>query len=171
LLPTGAVVLAEVINMKKYLALFLFLISGAAMANPSGNMQVHVLRLTPGQDVRSKLEEFVTEKKMKAALVISAVGSLNTASIRFSNQDKPSVLKGHFEIVSLSGTLSSTGGSHLHISISDEQGKTLGGHLTEGSKIFTTLEVAIGELNDVEFTRVSDKETTYKELKVIPLKK
>ncbi|MGZ3727371.1 MAG: PPC domain-containing DNA-binding protein [Pseudobdellovibrio sp.] len=134
------------------------------------NMKVHVLRLVPGDDPRLKLEAFVAEKNIKAAVIISAVGSLTKASLRFANQEKSKVLTGHFEIVSLSGTLSSTGGSHLHMSISDEEGKTTGGHLTEGSVIYTTLEVAIGELTDVEFTREIDKVTTYKELKVVPAK-
>jgi len=135
-----------------------------------GNMKGHVFRLVQGDDVRLKLEEFVKSKKIKSAVVISAVGSLTKASLRLANQEKPKVLTGHFEIVSLSGTLSSTGGSHLHMSVSDEEGKTTGGHLTEGSIVYTTLEVAIGEISDVEFTRETDPVTTYKELKVIPVK-
>ena len=133
-------------------------------------MRVHVLRLTQGDDPKAKLEAFVAEKKIKAAVVVSAVGSLTQANIRFANQDRPELLKGHFEIVSLSGTLSSTGGTHLHVSISDEKGKTTGGHLVDGSKIYTTLEVAVGELTDVEFTRELDPVTTYKELKVMSSK-
>ena len=143
---------------------------GIAMEPKMENMKVHVVRFVKGDDVRLKLEEFVKEKKMKAAIVLSAVGSLTKASLRLANQEKSKIFNGHFEIVSLSGTLSSTGGSHLHMSISDEDGKTTGGHLTEGSIIYTTLEIAIGELKDVEFTRETDPVTTYKELKVIPAK-
>ena len=136
----------------------------------AGNTRVHMLRLLPGEDPRLKLESFVSEKKLNAVVVISAVGSLTEASLRFANQDKSKLLKGHFEILSLSGTLSAAGGSHLHLSIADEKGKTWGGHLAEGSKIYTTLEIALMEITDIEFTREIDKASGYKELKINPIK-
>lgn len=135
-----------------------------------GNIKVHALRLIPGDDIRLKLEDFVKDKKIKAGIVLSAVGSVSKANLRLSNQKVSKLFTGHFEIVSLSGTLSSEGGSHLHMSVSDEEGKTIGGHLTEGSIIYTTLEVGIGELKDMEFAREIDPATTFKELKVIPVK-
>jgi predicted DNA-binding protein with PD1-like motif len=130
-------------------------------------MKVHVLRLVPGNDIRLTLEAFVKEKKLKAAIVLSAVGSLTKASLRFANQSSSKTLSGYFEILSLSGTLSSTAGSHLHMSISDGDGIAMGGHLTTGSIVYTTLEIAIGELNDVEFSREIDPSTGFKELKVV----
>ncbi len=159
-----------------------FLILGVGMSNFSesaratdtgsfSNLKVHVLRLIPGDDPYLKLESFVNEKKLRAVIILTGVGSLTKASIRYANDPKATVLDGPFEIVSLTGTLSAQGGSHIHISISDAKGKTLGGHLLAGSKIFTTLEVALGEVNDVEFSRVLDPVSTYKELKVSPLKK
>ena len=57
-------------------------------------------------------------------------------------------------------------GLHLHISISDENGKTIGGHLADGSLIYTTAEIVLGELNDINFVREKDEETTYKELMI-----
>jgi predicted DNA-binding protein with PD1-like motif len=135
------------------------------------NLHVHVLRLAPGDDPKLKLEAFVKDNGLRAIVVVSAVGSLTTATIRYANQDKPVTLSGHFEVVSLSGTLSATSGSHLHISVSDKEGKTLGGHLMEGSKVYTTLELALGEVTDIEFTRETDPASGYKELKVISLKK
>lgn len=153
----------------------LFLLSLSAFAKgdkpmvAQPNLHVHVLRLAPGEDPKLKLESFVKDKKLKAVVVLSAVGSLTTAAIRYANQDNPTTLTGHFEIVSLSGTLSATSGSHLHISVSDKEGKTLGGHLLEGSKVYTTLEIALGEVTDVEFVRELDPVSTYKELKVVPL--
>lgn len=142
-----------------------------AIAKKAGSiMNVHVIRFGPGDDVRLILESFVKEKNIKAAIVLSAIGSLTTASLRLANQKSSASFNGPFEIVSLSGTLSSTGGSHLHMSVSDSEGRMTGGHLTAGSVIFTTLEVAIGELPALEFARETDPATTYKELKVIPVK-
>jgi len=57
--------------------------------------------------------------------------------IRFANQSVSTVLNDKFEILSLNGTLA-TSGVHLHISISDKEGKTIGGHLDNGCIIYTT---------------------------------
>jgi len=63
------------------------------------------------------------------------------------------------------GTLS-VNGSHLHLSISDSTGKTIGGHLLDGCKVYTTAEMVIGESKDLIFTREEDGSTPWKELKV-----
>ncbi|MGZ3771128.1 MAG: PPC domain-containing DNA-binding protein [Bdellovibrio sp.] len=135
----------------------------------TSNMTTYVLRLSPGDDPKVKLQAFVTEKNLKAVVILSAVGSLTKTVIRYANAKKSTTLTGHFEIVSLSGTIGSTSGSHLHISVSDGDGKTLGGHLMEGSTVYTTLEVALGAINDIEFKRELDPVSTYNELKVYPL--
>ncbi|MEI8028065.1 MAG: PPC domain-containing DNA-binding protein [Pseudomonadota bacterium] len=148
--------------------LFLSLSNANAGVNVS-NMKTYVLRLSPGDDPKAKLQAFVNENNLKAAVILSAVGSLTKAVLRYANSDNPTTLTGHFEIVSLSGTLGSTSGSHLHLSVSDNTGKTLGGHLMDGSVIFTTLEISIGAMTDLEFKREVDPVSTYKELKVYPL--
>ena len=40
-----------------------------------------------------------------------------------------------------------------------------------GSLVYTTLELAIGEITDIEFSRELDPVSTYKELKVTPITK
>ena len=72
---------------------------------------------------------------------------------------------GHFEIVSLVGTLS-TEGSHVHLSIADSTGKTIGGHLLEGCTIYTTAEIVIAKSNEMHFTREEDGTTPWKELQI-----
>jgi predicted DNA-binding protein with PD1-like motif len=156
--------------MKFTLIFFLSLVASLLIDEPalalSSNLKVHVLRFSPGDDPKIKLEKFIQEKKIKAGIVLSAVGSLTVAQIRYANQEQTAKLSGHFEIVSLSGTLGAESGSHLHVAVADEVGKTYGGHLVDGSKVYTTLEVAIGEITDTMFTREIDPKTTYKELKV-----
>ena len=71
------------------------------------------------------------------------------------------------EIVSLVGTLSPDG-EHLHVAISDGAGRTIGGHLLEGSLVYTTAEIAVGELDGLAFSRETDPRTTYGELVVRP---
>ena len=46
--------------------------------------------------------------------------------------------KGHFEIVSLVGTVDPDGQHHLHISISDADGNVFGGHVLSDHIIYTT---------------------------------
>ena len=125
--------------------------------------RVEVLRLLPGADVRQSLENWAKAGSVKAASIVSAVGSLKSAALRFSDQKDATLLKGPFEIVSLSGLVASSG-VHLHASVSDSAGKTLGGHLAEGSIVYTTLELVIGVYRDVEFLRKQDDKTGYSEL-------
>lgn len=126
-------------------------------------MKIYVLRLHPGDDLKKSLVAFSKENNLQAGLVITCVGSLQRAALRMANQPETILIEGKFEIVSLVGTFSSDG-PHLHLSISDSTGKTLGGHLQDGSLIFTTAEIVLGELEDWTFTRPIDPDTTYDEL-------
>ncbi|MFZ1371764.1 MAG: PPC domain-containing DNA-binding protein, partial [Ferruginibacter sp.] len=97
------------------------------------------------------------------------VGSLTNYKIRFANQPNGSSNNGHFEIVSITGTVS-VNGSHLHISISDSTGKTIGGHLMEGCTVYTTAEIVILSSNEFVFKREKDGTTPWDELQVTPVK-
>ena len=59
-------------------------------------------------------------------------------------------------------------GVHLHIAISDQEGKTIGGHLDDGCIIYTTAEIVIGANEEFNFNRPFDKQTGYLELEIIP---
>jgi uncharacterized protein len=121
------------------------------------------LRLRPGDDLREKLEEFARERGMQAGFVATCAGSLRVAAIRFADQKDVTMLDGPFEIVSLSGTISPDG-SHLHVSVADREGRTVGGHLGLGSRVYTTAEIVLGELRDSRFRREIDPATNHKEL-------
>jgi predicted DNA-binding protein with PD1-like motif len=137
---------------------------GAVEAEATG-LKTYALRLRPGQDLRVELERFAKEKGLRAGLILTAVGSLQKASLRLANQSNPTSYEDKFEIVSLVGTLSPDG-VHLHLSLSDGTGKTIGGHLVEGCTIYTTAEIVIGELKGLRFTREQDAQTGYKELRI-----
>lgn len=94
-------------------------------------MRNYTFRLTPGQDLFDSIERFIGEKHVEAGCILSAVGSLSRAVVRLANREGSSEYKDYFEIVSLTGTLS-VHGSHLHISLSDRDGRTIGGHLGLG---------------------------------------
>lgn len=108
---------------------------------------------------------FAKQHRLKAAFIATCVGSLEQINLRYANQPSNFQKNGHFEIVSLVGTFNEST-SHLHLSVSDSTGSTIGGHVLEGNKIYTTAEIVIGELSDVEFARELDSTYGYQELKV-----
>ncbi len=128
-------------------------------------MKTYQIRLAPDQDLKLQILNLCTEKNISAGVVLSSVGSLKTANLRFSDQKNGTVLTGPFEILLLNGTVSKNG-LHLHISVSDETGKTIGGHLLDSCLIHTTCELVIGELTDTIFSRELDPLTNYMELKI-----
>jgi len=133
-----------------------------------GNMEqerVIAFRLKPGEDLQKGIEAMVQQEDIKAGWINTCVGSLTDYAIRFANQPKADSGNGHFEIVSLVGTLS-TNGSHIHLSISDSTGKTIGGHLMEGCKVYTTAEIVITATNRFKFERAEDGTTPWKELQI-----
>lgn len=139
--------------------------SRQSIEGTANDVKIFALRLHPGQDLRQEIERFAKEKRLKAGFIITTVGSLQKAALRLANQSESSPFEGKFEIVSLVGTLSPDG-VHLHISLSDNTGKTIGGHLVEGCVIYTTAEIVIGEARGIVFTRETDQTTTYKELMI-----
>jgi predicted DNA-binding protein with PD1-like motif len=128
-------------------------------------MQYYTFRLEPEQDLFESIEAFVHEKRIEAGCVLSGVGSLTHVTLRLANRDFYSEYDGHFEIVSIAGMLS-IHGSHLHISISDGDGKTIGGHFDSGCKIYTMAEIVIVVFNDVIYRREFDENSGYDELVV-----
>lgn len=128
-------------------------------------MKIFATRLKPNQDLKESLKNFVQQNNIKAGFILTAVGSLKQATLRFASQDNYQVFHERFEIVSLVGTLS-IHGIHLHLSLSDKNGKTIGGHLVNGCLIYTTAEIVIGSSEEFIFQRTVDENTGYKELEI-----
>ncbi len=131
-------------------------------------MKTIALRLKPHSDVRQELEDLAKGEQISAAVILGAVGSLSKVCLRFAGQDHPTELIGKYEILTLSGMLSAAG-VHLHISVSDAEGKCTGGHVVYGCEVYTTLEVAIALLPQTQFQRILDNATGFRELKVSAL--
>lgn len=122
-------------------------------------MDILVLRLMPGEDLRAVLEQ----QRYPAACVLSAVGSFTRAVLRFADQAEGSVIEGPLELLTLAGTIGREG-AHLHASVGDAQGRVLGGHVMAGCIVRTTAEVVLAQLPGWEFGRELDAATGYKEL-------
>jgi len=133
-------------------------------------MQTIALRLQPDADLRQSLLDYCIAHAIEAAFILSCVGSLRIAEIRFAGCTDSRHFDEKLEILSLAGTLS-LHGCHLHIAVSDERGQVVGGHLMNGSHIYTTAEIVLGILPDLAFNRVHDPVTGFKELGIGTSKK
>lgn len=131
-------------------------------------MRNYTFRLQAGHDLFDSIQAFVQEKKIGAGCVLSGVGSLMHVELRLANREFYSGYDGFFEIVSITGTVS-IHGSHLHISIADGDGKTIGGHLESGCKIYTTAEIVLAVFDDVVYKREFAEDSGYEELVVYDL--
>jgi predicted DNA-binding protein with PD1-like motif len=131
-------------------------------------LRIEVLRLMPGDDLRTALQHWTdvaahAAEPVHAACVLSAVGSLTRAMLRYADAPTGTRIDGPLELVSLAGTLG-PGGLHLHASMSDAEGRVLGGHVLPGCNVRTTAEIVLGLLPSHVFERAQDPATGFLEL-------
>lgn len=94
-----------------------------------------VARIDRGEEILAALQEIAAAEDIRLAS-ISALGATNDFTVGVYNVDEKQYhandFKGNFEIVSLTGTVSTMDGrfyAHLHMSAGDEKGQVFGGHL------------------------------------------
>ncbi len=135
----------------------------AACAPAEPAVRSYLIRLKPGQDVKTELEALAIAHHLRAASVVSAVGSLTDVALRYANREETTTLAGHFEVVALSGYLA-VGELHLHLAVSDGDGQTVGGHLMAGNRVYTTLVVVVDEHPGYRYRREHDSTSGKDEL-------
>lgn len=113
----------------------------------------------------SQLHAFVQQNQLRAAWIAGCTGSLTDVALRYAGQEATTSLTGTFEVISLNGTLELTG-EHLHLAVSDPYGVMLGGHMMPGCTVRTTLELVIGELPALTFSRQPCAISGYDELHI-----
>ncbi len=128
-------------------------------------MKVFALRLHPNQDLKKELIRFTKENNINAGFIMTCVGSLRRATLRMPDETVIKDFEKRFEINSLVGTLCQDD-VHIHVSLSDENGNEIGGHVKDGCLIYVTAEIVIGEIENMTFSREFDKETGFNELKI-----
>lgn len=94
-----------------------------------------VARIDRGEEILTALQEIAEAEDIRLAS-ISALGATNDFTVGVYNVDEKQYhandFRGNFEIVSLTGTVSTMDGrfyAHLHMSAGDEKGQVFGGHL------------------------------------------
>ena len=123
----------------------------------------YVFRLKKGNDLKKEIYKFVNENNIEAGIVKCGVGCICEVCFRLISRTDFLHKKGNYEIVSLMGTVSKNEG-HIHISVADEEGNVIGGHLKEGCIVNTTAEICIESFDNYKFDRVFDDNTGYREL-------
>ena len=129
----------------------------------AGEMRCHCIRLHRGEDLLESIRKVCREKDIRAGVLLSGVGCLLRGRVRDASGVNIREITDHCEIVSLNGTVSKQR-CHVHIALSFEDMRTVGGHLSVGCIINTTCELVIGELPGVAFGVEEDPETGYDEL-------
>ena len=132
--------------------------------------RIHVLRVMPKQDLLHTIQKFCEEKNITSGVIIGIIGSLERASLNFLKTLPSNYInkqfEGPLEIVSGQGSVATHDGKtilHVHLTVSNEKGANAG-HLAEGSIVFSTAEVIIGELEE-QLIREKDEYTGLLELK------
>ncbi len=135
--------------------------------------RVIVMRLFPGMDVMTSLAEACEQANLKNGIILSMIGSLRNA--QFMNPEPkagtvmgygygdPIKLKGAIELVAGAGTICHADDGevllHCHVCLSDKSGKAYGGHFIPGNEVLLTVDVVIGEIEDVDMVRKFDEQT------------
>jgi predicted DNA-binding protein with PD1-like motif len=122
-------------------------------------------RLLPGQDLRAEIERLGKEHAVQAGCVVSLVGNLSKVCLRMADGKTVKEWLGSYEIVSATGTISPEE-SHIHISVSDQEGAVIGGHLKMGSLVGVTTELVMLVFDDVTYSREYEAATGYEMLVV-----
>lgn len=128
------------------------------------------VRLYEGEDIVSSLSSAFKSTGKPLGIVISGAGMLKDIRLGYflgHGRYKENIFDRAREIVSLTGNLinaSSKFFAHLHVSLADDDGRVVGGHLEE-AKIHGTGEIFI-YLTDIAVRREKEEETGLEGLKL-----
>ena len=119
-----------------------------------------VMRIDRGEEILTQLKAMALKEDIQLASV-RALGATNDFTVGVFKVDEKKYYANHFtgdfEIVSLTGTISTMNGeyyAHLHMSAGDEHGRVFGGHLNEAI-ISATCEMVV-EVIDGRVERTHD---------------
>jgi uncharacterized protein len=114
-------------------------------------MKIFSFTLVPDQDLQTEIEHFAKVNKIADGFVLTGVGSLKHASLRMADaqlgKQDIRIIDGPLEITSFEGIISEKN-CHIHMTVSDKNGKVTGGHLKKNSSIYLMAKIVIGVNND-----------------------
>ena len=120
-------------------------------------------RLPPGCDLLTEINRIAYEEEIELGIV-SGIGALSKAALGIFLQDrneyKTNFFEQTFELCTQEGKVSFKDGRHvvhIHLVLSDEEGRAIGGHCFEGCEV-VVCELVIRELLGEELHRVPQEE-------------
>jgi predicted DNA-binding protein with PD1-like motif len=123
--------------------------------------RVVLIRFKYKTDLLDGLQQAVKSEKIKNAVILSGVGSVISYHVHaVSNTTLPATLAysehaGPMDLIAVNGYVL-TGRIHAHITMTDDK-KAFGGHLHEGTKVFTFAIITLGVLDDnIDLSRFDD---------------
>ncbi len=129
------------------------------------NIRSFLGRFESGDDLLSALTDFCKQNQIKMG-VFNLIGAVQKAKMGYYNQEMKEYvdcidLEKKLEISACMGNISLKDNEiivHAHITLSDYEGKTYGGHLRPGTIIFAA-EFFIQELSGEQLIREKDEKT------------
>jgi predicted DNA-binding protein with PD1-like motif len=124
----------------------------AVLTVPSEIKRVVVIRLKNNTDLLKGLEQAVQKEKIKNGVFLSGAGSLTSFHVHtVSNTTLPATQAftkqtGGVDLLAVTGYVLN-GRVHAHITLVDDK-KAFGGHLHEGTTVFTFAIITLGILDD-----------------------
>lgn len=120
-----------------------------------------VARIDRGEEIVNTVKEIALKEGLQLASV-SALGATGDFTVGVFNVDEKQYhanrFQGNFEIVSLTGTITTMDGAfyaHLHMSAGNEQGQVFGGHLNR-AVVSATCEMVIQVIDGTVDRRFSE---------------
>ncbi len=111
-----------------------------------------IARLDKGEEILEQVQ-MIAQKEHITLATVQALGAINQFTVGVFHTDEKQYhaneFSGHFEIVSLTGTINTMDGAfycHLHMSAGDEKGQVFGGHLNR-AMVSATCEMVITVLD------------------------
>lgn len=108
----------------------------------------YVARLEPGEEIISSISSFAKTQGLASA-ALQGIGAATEVTVGYFDRANKNYVKktlvGEYEVLSLSGNISSFEGSpwvHAHVMVSDPQFNVTGGHLFSG-KVTVTIELVL----------------------------
>ena len=109
---------------------------------------IYLIRLDPGEEIVEKIQWLCLVEQIHLAHV-SGLGAVNNVTLGIFNPDtkqyKANMFHADFEIVSLTGTVTTKEGRpylHLHMAVGDTYGRCYGGHLNS-AVVSATCEIVL----------------------------
>jgi predicted DNA-binding protein with PD1-like motif len=136
------------------------------MKSTTGNViKAHFIKIEKGEDILETIVKYCKEVELKSG-AIYGLGAVEKASLGFFDLASKTYLTNDYdfnaEILNCTGNIAKNKETdeyiaHIHMTISDSEGKTFGGHLLPGNPISVTGEFTIFEI-DIALKREIDDE-------------